>query len=454
VNFHFSLSYGLSDDIAYSSYFMKLIDSKLAAVGSKSRARSMEQSFLAAAPLLPDVGVLALVPDRWHWQWQPRHQVMTRLARYFTVVWMNPAEYWRDSFRPNKFLAPREEMPIPEPGFAIHTSSPFLPALFSPRWLAQSFLRKRLENARQVLLSRGCKKIVLYLWRPDFASALDLISFDLSCYHIDDEYSFSSVDIPNSEAESCLIARADQVFIHSPALLEKKGQINLQTAFAPNGVDFLAYARPVPEPADIAGIPHPRIGYSGRLKKQLDWALLLDLATRHPEWFFVFVGAVNPHPEIAAYIDQLSRRPNVRFLGSKTAQELATYPQHFDVCVMPYLRDDYTKYIYPLKLHEYLASGRPAVGTPIASLEAFRDVVRLPETRDQWSAAIAESLGPAANSGEQRMIRQALAKKYDWEILARRIAETMASRLGPEYSSRITREPAREVDTSPDASRT
>jgi glycosyltransferase involved in cell wall biosynthesis len=121
---------------------------------------------------------------------------------------------------------------------------------------------------------------------------------------------------------------------------------------------------------------------------------------------------------------------------------------------MPYVRDDYTKYIYPLKLHEYLASGRPVVGTPIASLEAFRDVVRLPETQVQWSAAIAESLGPAANSSEQRMIRQALAKKFDWEILARRIAETMASRLGPEYSSRIAHDPTCEVHSSPGASRT
>ena len=47
------------------------------------------------APLVPGVGVLALVPDRWSDLWQPRHQVLTRLARYFHVLWMNPAREWR-----------------------------------------------------------------------------------------------------------------------------------------------------------------------------------------------------------------------------------------------------------------------------------------------------------------------------------------------------------------------
>jgi glycosyltransferase involved in cell wall biosynthesis len=406
------------------------------------------------APLLPEVGVLALVPDTWHWQWQPRHQVMTRLARYFTVVWMNPAEDWRHALNAGNFSAAPALTPIPSPGFLVHTSSPLLPVVYRPGWLAMGLLRKRLQRARDLLLARGCTKIVLYLWRPDFAEALDLLPVDLVCYHIDDEYSFSAVDVPIPDREARLIARAGQVFIHSPALLEKKGKINPYTTFAPNGVNFNSYAQVVPEPADIADIPHPRIGYSGHIKKQLDWPLLMHLTAAHPEWSFVFVGAANRHPEIVGYLDQLSRRHNVRFLGGKSVQELAAYPQHFDVCLMPYSRDDYTRYIYPLKLHEYLASGRPVVGTPIASLEPFRHVVRLPDTLDQWSAAITESLGPAANSSEQRAVRQTIARKHDWEILVRNIAETMASRLGLESSSKVAQEPGSDVRSPVGVSRT
>src|SRR5216683_328910 len=408
--------------------------------------RSGEESLgllAGAAPsrsaLIPDVGVLALVPDLWHWQWQPRHQVMTRLARYFPVVWMNPAEYWRKSLRLRTLLPSQDGVPIPESDFVVHTASPFLPLLYSPRKLAKYTLRKRLETARQTLVRKGCTKVALYLWRPEFAAALDQIPADLSCYHIDDEYTFSTVDTPISEEERNLIARVDQVFIHSPALLEKKGKINPHTSFTPNGVDFDAYAQPVQEPDDLRKIPHPRIGYSGHIKRQLDWQLLRDLTARHPNWFFVFVGSANAHSEILGHVEELSRRKNVRFLGSKTALQLAAYPQHFDVCVMPYRNDDYTKYIYPLKLHEYLASGRPVVGTPIPSLVAFRDSVRLPENAEQWTVAIAQSLEPMANTMESRAARQAVAKSHDWNILVRQIAQTMANRLGPAYAALLER---------------
>ena len=121
------------------------------------------------------------------------------------------------------------------------------------------------------------------------------------------------------------------------------------------------------------------------------------------------------------------------FLGRKPVRELATYPQHFDVCIMPYQADGYTKYIYPLKLHEYLASGRPTVGTRIPALEDFSDVVLLASTLDEWSAAIARALEPAANTVERRAERRAVARRHDWQLLVREIAETIARRLGCEF---------------------
>ncbi|HKV25999.1 MAG TPA: glycosyltransferase [Candidatus Acidoferrum sp.] len=389
----------------------------------------------SSRPMFPDVGVIALVPDSWHWQWQPRHQVMTRLARFFPVVWMNPAEYWRKAFASGGQLREPDFSPIPDTDFVVHTSSRFLPLFYSPRAIASYTLSKRLQSGREILLRKGCKKIVLYLWRPEFALALDHVPHDLACYHIDDEYTFSSTDTPVTSEERQLITRANHVFIHSPALLEKKGALNPNTTFAPNGVDFDSFAKPVPEPEDLRAIPHPRVGYCGHLKKQLDWPLLTELAAQHPEWSFVFVGAANSHPEIVAFIERLSQFKNVKFLGSKTAQELANYPQHFDVCIMPYVQDDYTKYIYPLKLHEYLAGGRPVVGTPIPSLLPFRESIQLPQSTPAWSLAIAESLKPSANSSAARTARQAVAKAQDWKILVQGIAQEIASHLGPSYKA-------------------
>jgi glycosyltransferase involved in cell wall biosynthesis len=151
----------------------------------------------------------------------------------------------------------------------------------------------------------------------------------------------------------------------------------------------------------------------------------------------VFVGPVSPHAEICEPIEQLKRRSNVYMLGAKSTESLASYTQHFDVCIMPYMINDYTNCIYPLKLHEYLAAGRPTIGARIRSLEDFAQVVTLAVTPDEWSEAIRQSLLPEANSSQKVRARQAVARQYDWEILTERIARTMALRLGPEYAERL-----------------
>jgi glycosyltransferase involved in cell wall biosynthesis len=252
----------------------------------------------------------------------------------------------------------------------------------------------------------------------------------LTCYHIDDEYSFSPVESPTSPEEVRLIERSDLVIVHSPGLMQKKGGINPRTTQLPLGVDYLSFSSPWPEPEDLRAIPHPRIGYLGRLKKQLDWPLLHSLASRHPQWQFVLIGAASHHAESVRGIESIQRLPNVHLLGFKPSVEMPRYTQHLDVCLMPYVPDDYARYGYPLKLHEYLASGRPAVGVRMRTLEDFVDVVSLPGTPEEWSDAIRWSLGPEANSPENIRKRQKVAEEHDWNLLVRRLASLFREALG------------------------
>jgi glycosyltransferase involved in cell wall biosynthesis len=268
--------------------------------------------------------------------------------------------------------------------------------------------------------------------------ALDVMAYDLSCYHIDDEYTFSAaVKKPIEEREARLISRVDQVFIHSPALLEKKGQLNPQTTFVPNGVDYQAYATPRVEPPDLEPIPHPRMGYVGIIKHQLDLPLLAALAERHRRWSFVLVGPQRHRGERTALIQRLSQMPNVYFLGGKPVDALPAYVQHMDVCMLCYEVREYTQFIYPLKLHEYLASGRPVVGSPIRSLQDFAHVIRLARTTDEWSSALNDMLAPPIHAAAQVEARRHIARRYDWNTLVACIARTLCGRLGPSYLERF-----------------
>jgi glycosyltransferase involved in cell wall biosynthesis len=95
------------------------------------------------------------------------------------------------------------------------------------------------------------------------------------------------------------------------------------------------------------------------------------------------------------------------------------------------------KYGYPLKLHEYLASGRPSVGSPLLSLQEFAEVVTLASTPEEWSVAIAKALGPDANFQQCRATRQAVARRYDWDSLVLRVARAILRTLGHEFAGRL-----------------
>lgn len=392
-----------------------------------------------SGPLFPDIGVIAFVPEEWDEPWRSRHQVLTRLSQYFHVVWAEPAREWRDLWlgngKPVNRSHRQEEFPQ---GFVLYQPEKWLPHFFRPASLASWTAAERVRRAAALLRRRGCKTIVFYLWRPNFDHVLDSGSYDLSCYHIVDEYSFSPSEQPLDNREVQLIKRVDQVFIHSPALLDRKGHFNPHTLLVPNGVDYRAFATPRAEPADLKEIPHPRVGYVGNIKTQLDFRVLLELAARHSEWSFVFVGPIGNLGMDAPLVDQLSELQNVHFLGHKPIEIASAYPQHMDVCLLPYKVDEYTKYIYPLKLHEYLAGGKPIVGTPIRSLLDFAHVIKLASTQDEWSRALTESLAPDAVSTDQIQKRRSIARQFDWETLVQDIARSMCNRLGPPYREQFS----------------
>lgn len=382
-----------------------------------------------APPLLPHIGVTALVPDAWGGPWESRHQLLTRLARYVHVVWVDPVGWWREEWSGRRRRPPRQithTRALP-PGFQIFERSRLLPNF--GRWpldYGSEYLRLRL--ARLLMERRGARRHVLYLWRDRFLDALERGRYDLSCYHIDDDYHFSAEEKPVSATERAVITGVDAVFITSPGLMQKKGHLNPNTVRVPNGVDFVRYATPQPEPADMRGIPHPRIGYVGIIKGQLDVDILLAVARRTPDRSYVFVGPQRSLHGDADKWQALAALPNVYMLGEKHFNDLAAYVQHLDVCLLCYKQNGYTRYIYPLKLHEYFAAGRPVVGTPLLSFQEFREQIAFAESADQWVQQIDRAL--TADTPELAAGRRAIAQQHDWDALALKVARLLCENLG------------------------
>lgn len=382
-------------------------------------------------PLHPEVGIISLAKEPYSAQWLSRQQVLTRLARYYHVLWVNPAPEWREALAVGR-LGSREThvdgLPLPS-SFTVYDTPGRLPVVYKPAWLGRYLARARLRAAAAALRRRGCLRIVLYIWHVDFADAINLVPHDVSCYHIYDEYSGSEVESALDPREERLIRSVDQVITVSPTMFERKGRINPNTLQITNGVTYDDFAKPAPVPADLANIPRPIVGYSGYIKKQLDWKLLLELATERPGWSFVFVGERRPHAEIRELLERIAALPNVHFLGGKPSTELASYPQHFDVCLMPYRMNDYSKYIFPLKLYEYLASGRPTVSIPLPALAGLGDLVPVATGAREWGETIERLIAPGGDDPASVERRQTEARRHDWSAIVREIARTLDLRL-------------------------
>src|SRR3974390_782632 len=125
---------------------------------------------------------------------------------------------------------------------------------------------------------------------------------------------------------------------------------------------------------------------------------------------------------------ELRRLPNVFMLGAKPADAVPQYMQHFDVCLMCYEINDYTKYISPLKLNEYLATGQPVVSSPINSVKEYSDVVALASSDAEYAYAIEQSLGNSALAKDSVAARQRIALEHDWGVLVGGIADLFEPR--------------------------
>ena len=130
----------------------------------------------------------------------------------------------------------------------------------------------------------------------------------------------------------------------------------------------------------------------------------------------------------------MPQKSNIHWLGMKPVSELPAYLKGLDVCIMPYKINETTRYIYPLKLHEYMATGKPIVATAIPAVEGFRKFIYVADTPGQFVEAVA--LAVAENQPEKKLRRQECARQHSWEMhigeKSRLIRQHMLS--GPTHS--------------------
>lgn len=205
------------------------------------------------------------------------------------------------------------------------------------------------------LKSQG-KKIILWVSWPKLQSYLDEYWPDFIIYDYLDDFSIWR------QYHKPMVSKSNIVITTSKLLqAQMEGEFPEKPSFLiPNGchIDhFNAQARnELPE--EFRQLAGPIITYSGAWARWIDQELVNKIALTFEDALVAIIGK-----EFGTSVNR--NIPNLKYLGYKPYHELPNYLQHSTVCIIPFLLGQLTLATNPIKMYEYLASGKPVVSTDI-----------------------------------------------------------------------------------------
>jgi UDP-galactopyranose mutase len=335
-----------------------------------------------------------------------------------------------------------EALPLPdesgEPYLDVQQKQPNL-------WVARPYLPVSLEGQareefkagllRGFMAQQGIERFVLWYYTPwalRFTTQLEPAAIVYDC--MDELSLFRGANPQLKELELELFRRADVVFTGGQSLYEAKRTQHDNAHLFPSSIDAAHFGKArlqQAEPEDQAAIPHPRLGFFGVIDERMDLDLLAGVAALRPDWHLALIG-----PIVKIDPEALPQAPNIHYLGQKAYEQLPVYLAGWDAALMPFARNEATRFISPTKTPEYLAGGKPVVSTSIRDVVrpyGEQGLVRIADTPEDTVAAIEETLAltPAERSAWQARVDEFLeGNSWDrtWAQMDRLIAECIDMR--------------------------
>ncbi len=315
----------------------------------------------------------------------------------------------------------------------VYIASPVFIPFWSVPFVRRLNKRLLLRQIRSIMKKTGMDDPIVISSIPTANEIIGSLPHSLHVYNLFDHFSAYHEDqlfLSVAENDRALRMSADVVICASKGLFDMVAAQRDNVYWVPHGVHpaFLSYESSIPEPEVIAAFPHPRIVYWGQLEHKLDAWLLAELAKARPEWQFLFFGIKQ-----CSY-GELETLPNVHFPGHVPPETLPAIGAHADALVMPWIASEWIKYSAPIKLREYLATGKPVVSMDIIDVQtAFPGAAEIAHTTDEWLDAIERVL--RTNTPELEAGRRALVHGYSMDASNALFESAIEPHLQPQSRS-------------------
>jgi hypothetical protein len=245
---------------------------------------------------------------------------------------------------------------------------------------------------------------VLWLSNSRFSHALPhLVRARVTACRISDDWEhFGHVPPALIALHDEMMDSVDLVFVTSQRLKNKLAGRRPDAVYLPNAVADFFFDKPAAEPALLAAFPHPRVVFVGKLDAWVDFDAIARVAERNPDASVLVVGPGTPAAR--------TYPKNIHFTGPFPYRELPWLLNFCDVGLVPFVKNELTQAVSPLKLFEYLACGLPTIATRLDEIEASKPPVTLCDTADEMAAAVTSQVFDAGSRG----MRIAYARENTW----------------------------------------
>lgn len=162
---------------------------------------------------------------------------------------------------------------------------------------------------------------------------------------------------------------------------------NIIPEWLPNGTDVenfeykASYNQP---PEDLKELNRPIIGFVGALTSWIDFELLWKTAEHLKKGTLVLVGPILESEVPNDILIKLRDHQQVIFLGAKPYELIPHYLHQFDVLILPRNYMPHSLASDPLKIYEYMATGKPIVSTALPSVMRFKEFIFVAEKHQDF----------------------------------------------------------------------
>jgi UDP-galactopyranose mutase len=372
-----------------------------------------------------NIDLVCLSHLRWDFVYQRPQHLLSRFAKERRVFF----------FEEPLFDAERMHLDVSERDCGVTVVVPHLPVELNSDEAREAVLFGMINRLFE---EQKINEHILWYYTPMALGWTKHLKPAAVVYDCMDELSaFKNAPASLKEREADLFNRADLVFTGGQSLYEAKRHLHKDIYPFPSSIDAQHFAQArsiIEDPADQALIPRPRLGFFGVIDERMDIELLDAVAKARPDWHLVMVGPVVKIDEA-----DLPRRPNIHYLGSKSYKELPSYLAGWDVALLPFARNESTRFISPTKTPEYLAAGCPVVSTSI------RDVVRpygeqglvhIADTPDEFIAALESAMNDKDPATRIHHVDEFLSR-ISWDETWGRMAELIEDAVTASRASKI-----------------